>query len=113
LEQNESLFKAGAIPERDLKSSQQAVVTARARLAAALARLRASGNQARDTRVVAPATGVIEKRLVDGGVPPARGAPMFPIVRSGTLELAAAVPARQATAVRPGQVVHFVADARR
>jgi RND family efflux transporter MFP subunit len=113
LEQNESLFKAGAIPERDLKSSQQAVITARARLAAAAARLRASGNQARDTRVVAPATGVVEKRLVDGGVHLARGAPMFTIVRSGTLELAAAVPARQATVVRVGQVVHFVADARR
>jgi RND family efflux transporter MFP subunit len=113
LDQNESLFKAGAIAERDLKTSQQAVATARARLAAAVARLRASGNEARDTRVVAPASGVVEKRLVDGGVHLARGAPMFTIVRSGTLELAAAVPARQATAVRTGQVVHFVADGRR
>jgi RND family efflux transporter MFP subunit len=113
LEQNQSLFKAGAIAERDLKNSQQAVAAAQARLAAAVARLRASGNQARDTRVVAPASGVVEKRLVDGGVHLARGAPMFTIVRSGTLELAAAVPARQATPVRPGQTVHFVADARR
>ncbi len=113
LEQNESLFKAGAIAERDLKASQQAVTTARARLAAAVARLRASGNEARDSRVVAPASGVVEKRLVDGGVHLARGAPMFTIVRSGTLELAAAIPARQATPVRTGQVVHFVADGRR
>ena len=89
------------------------MTTARARLAAAVARLRATGNEARDTRVVAPASGVVEKRLVDGGVHLARGAPMFTIVRSGTLELAAAVPARQATAVRAGQVVHFVADGRR
>jgi membrane fusion protein, multidrug efflux system len=113
LEQNQSLFKAGAIAERDLKTSEQAVATARARLAAAVARLRASGNEARDTRIVAPASGVLEKRLVDPGVHLSRGAPMFTIVRSGTLELAAAVPARQATAVRAGQVVHFVADARR
>ncbi|MBW8770162.1 MAG: efflux RND transporter periplasmic adaptor subunit [Gemmatimonadetes bacterium] len=113
LDQNASLFKAGAIAERDLKVSQQAVVAARARVAAADARLRASGNEARDTRVLAPASGVIEKRLVDGGVHLARGAPMFTLVRSGTLELAAAVPARQASAVRVGQVVHFVADARR
>ena len=113
LEQNQSLFKAGAIAERDLKTSQQAVATARARLAAAAARLRASGNEARDTRIVAPASGVLEKRLVDAGVHLSRGAPMFTIVRSGTLELAAAVPARQAAAVRAGQVVHFVADARR
>src|SRR5258705_3177767 len=113
LEQNESLFKAGAIAERDLKVSQQSVAAARARVAAADARLRASGNEARDTRVVAPASGVIEKRLVDGGVHLARGAPMFTLVRSSTLELAAAVPSRQASAVRVGQVVHFVADARR
>ena len=113
LEQNQSLFKAGAIAERDLKVSQQAVATARARLAAAAARLRTTGNEARDTRVVAPASGVVEKRLVDGGVHLARGAPMFTIVRSGTLELAAAVPARQAGVVRVGQVVHFVADGRR
>ena len=113
LDQNESLFKAGAIAERDLKVSQQAVVAARAKVAAADARLRASGNEARDTRVLAPASGVIEKRLVDGGVHLARGAPMFTIVRSGTLELAAAIPARQAAPVRTGQVVHFVADGRR
>jgi len=113
LDQNESLFKAGAIAERDLKVSQQAVVASRARVAAADARLRASGNEARDTRVLAPASGVIEKRLVDGGVHLSRGAPMFTLVRSGTLELAAAVPSRQASAVRVGQVVHFVADARR
>ena len=38
---------------------------------------------------------------------------MFTLVRNDMLELAAAVPARQASAVRVGQVVHFVADARR
>jgi len=113
LDQNESLFKAGAIAERDLKVSQQAVAAARAKVAAADARLRATGNDARDTRVLAPASGVIDKRLVEGGVHLARGAPMFTLVRNGTLELAAAVPARQASAVRVGQVVHFVADARR
>ena len=113
LEQNASLFKAGAIAERDLKNSQQAVAASQARVAAAVARLRASGNEARDTRVFAPASGVIDKRLVDGGVHLAKGAPMFTIVRSQTLELAAAVPARQAAVVRVGQVVHFIADARR
>jgi len=113
LDQNESLFKAGAIAERDYKVSQQAVATSRARLAATEARLRATGNEARDTRVLAPASGVVDKRLVDGGVHLAKGAPMFTIVRSQVLELAAAVPARQAAAVRVGQVVHFVADARK
>ncbi|CAN5892146.1 nodulation protein NolF [soil metagenome] len=112
LEQDATLFKAGAIAERDYKNAQQAVASSSARLAAADARLRAMSNQARDTRVVAPASGVVDKRLVEGGVHVARGAPLFSIVRNGTLELAAAVPARQAGTLRSGQVVHFLADAR-
>ena len=112
LEQDASLFKAGAIAEREYKNAQQAVASSSARLAATDSRLRATSNQARDTRVVAPAAGIIDKRLVEGGVHVAKGAPLFTIVRNGTLELAAAVPARQAGSVRVGQVVHFVADAR-
>ena len=112
LEQDASLFKAGAIAERDYKNAQQGVASSSARLAATEARLRAVSNQARDTRVVAPASGIIDKRLVEGGVHVAKGAPLFSIVRNGSLELAAAVPARQAGSVRVGQVVHFVADAR-
>ena len=112
LEQNEALFKAGAIAERDLKNSQQAVATSRARLAAANARLRASGNLARDTRVLAPANGIIEKRYVEGGEHLARGAQLFSLVQNGTLELAAAVPSRQASGVRVGQSVLFTADGR-
>jgi membrane fusion protein, multidrug efflux system len=112
LEQNAQLFKAGGIAERDYKVSQQAVISARARLAAADARLRASGNQARDTRVVAPASGIVEKRLVADGERVSKGTPLFSIVRNGTLELAAAVPSRQASAVRVGQVVRFTAEGR-
>jgi membrane fusion protein, multidrug efflux system len=112
LEQNAQLFKAGGIAERDYKNSQQAVISARARLAAAEARLRASGNQARDTRVVAPASGIVEKRLVEDGERVSKGAPLFSIVRNGTLELAAAVPSRQAAVVRVGQIVRFMAEGR-
>lgn len=112
-EQDSSLYKAGAIAQRELKNAQQAVNTSRARLAAAEARLRTTSNQSRDTRVIAPASGVIDKRLVDNSAHVGKGAQLFTIVRNGTLELAAAVPARLAGAVRVGQVVHFVADAKR
>ena len=112
LEQNAQLFKAGGIAERDYKVSQQAVISARARLAAAEARLRASGNQARDTRVLAPASGIVEKRLVSDGERVSKGAALFSIVRNGTLELAAAVPSRQASVVRVGQMVRFTAEGR-
>ena len=113
LDQNAQLFKAGAIAEQAYKSSQQAVVAARARLAAAEARLRATGNEARDTRVVSPTKGVVSQRLVEAGEHVAKGASLFTVVRNDVLELAAAVPSRQANALRVGQVVHFAADGRR
>jgi membrane fusion protein, multidrug efflux system len=113
LEQNAQLLSAGAIAQQVYKNSQQAVASARARVAAAEARLNATGSEVRDTRVVAPTSGIVSKRVVESGEHLAKGAAMFTIVRNGVLELAAAVPARQSTALRSGQVVHFVADGRR
>jgi RND family efflux transporter MFP subunit len=110
LEQTTELFRAGAVSERDYKAAEQAVASAKARLAAAQARLRASGSLVRDTRVIAPTSGVISRRLVENGEHVARGAGLFSLVRSDVLELAAAVPARQANAVTVGQSVHFSAD---
>ena len=113
LEQSEELFKAGAIPERDARSARQAVVAARAQVAAADARVRSTSSFVTDTRVLAPTSGVIEKRLVENGEHVARGASMFTVVRSDVLELAASVPARFAGDVRTGQTVRFIADGRR
>ena len=112
LDQSAELFQAGAIAERDYKVAQQTVESARARLAATEAKLRTTSIASRDTRVVAPATGTIGTRSVEPGERVARGTSMFTIVRNQVLELAAAVPARQANAVRVGQTVHFVADGR-
>jgi len=112
LEQTNELYKAGAVAERDLKMAQQTVTSARARVAAAQARLRATGSLVQDTRVLAPTSGVIERKLVENGEHVARGASMFSLVRSDILELAAAVPSRQANAVQVGQTVHFNADGR-
>jgi membrane fusion protein (multidrug efflux system) len=112
LDQSRDLFKAGAIAERDLKVAEQTVESAKARLAAANARLKSTSNVIRDTRVVAPAAGIIDKRLVQSGERVTRGQQLFSLVRNDALELAAAVPSKQATAVAPGQVVHFVADSR-
>jgi membrane fusion protein (multidrug efflux system) len=112
LDQSRDLFKAGAIAERDLKVAEQTVESAKARLAAAVSRLKSTSNVIRDTRVLAPAAGIIEKRLVQNGERVTRGQQLFSLVRNSVLELAAAVPAKQATAVVPGQVVHFIADTR-
>lgn len=109
LEQSQQLFKAGAIPETDLRAARNAVATAQARLAATNSRLRTSAMSARDTRVLAPTSGIIEKRLVENGEHITRGGAMFTVVRNDILELAAAVPERRANAVRVGQRVEFQA----
>ena len=111
-EQSQELFKAGAIPERDHKAAEQAVNTARARLAAADARVRATSSFVVDTRIISPTSGVVEKREIEAGEHVARGATMFTVVRNDILELAAAVPARRATGVTAGQTVYFNADGR-
>jgi len=111
-DQSEQLFKAGAIAERDLRTAQQTLAASRARLAAAEARVRATSSLLTDTRALSPTTGVVAKRNVENGEHVARGADMFTVVRSNVLELAAAVPARQASEIRVGQKVHFAAGGR-
>lgn len=107
LEQTRDLFKAGAVAERDLRAAEQAAATAAARLAAAESRVRAAATLARDTRVVSPVTGVVERREVESGERVSRGAELFTVVRSDVLELTAAVPARRAGSLERGQVVRF------
>jgi RND family efflux transporter MFP subunit len=111
-EQSEELFKAGAIAERDHRTTQQSLAAARARLAAADARVRATSSLVADTRALSPTTGVVAERLVENGEHVARGANMFTVVRSDVLELAAAVPSRLANEIRVGQRVSFAAGGR-
>jgi membrane fusion protein, multidrug efflux system len=111
-DQSEELFKAGAIPERDLRNSQQALVAAKARLSAAMSRLHAAGRELEDTRVLSPTTGVVSARNVENGEHVSRGAQMFTVVRNDVLELEAAVPARFAGDVTPALPVRFNAGGR-
>jgi membrane fusion protein (multidrug efflux system) len=74
--------------------------------------VRAMSTEARDTRVLAPTTGVLERRFIEAGEHVARGAQLFTLVRTDVLELAATVPARYASNVRTGQITRFTADGR-
>jgi len=111
--QSDDLYKAGAISERDARAARNDAEAARARVAAAQARLDATSITTRDTRVVAPAAGVVDKRFAEPGEHVTRGTSLFTVVRGDVLELAASVPSRLAGDVRPSQTVHFVADGRR
>lgn len=108
-DQAQELFRAGAIPERDLRTAQQDLVAAKARLASAEARVRAMTQGAQDTQILAPTTGVVSTRTVDTGERVARGATLFTVVRTDVLELEAALPSRQAGDLKTGQAVRFSA----
>lgn len=112
LEQSRELLKAGAVPEVDVRTAEQAVASARAQLAAAESQVRATSTESRDTRVVAPTSGVVERRLVESGEHVTRGTPLFTVVRTDALELAATIPARYASQVRTGMATRFNADGR-
>ncbi len=111
-EQSAALFKAGAIAEQEHRAAQQSVVAAKAAVAASEARLRTADAVSTDTRVLAPSSGVIEKRIVQPGERVSVSMPLFTLVRNEILELAANVPARLANAVQPGQVVRLNLDGR-
>jgi RND family efflux transporter MFP subunit len=111
-DQSEELFKAGAIPERDLRTSQQNLVAAKARLSAAQSRLFAAARDVEDTKVLAPTSGIVSVRSVENGEHVSRGAQMFTVVRNDVLELEAAVPARFAGDVTPAMPVRFNAGGR-
>lgn len=112
LDQSKELYRQGAVPERDVRVAEQTVAAARARVAAAESRLGTTRSEVGDTRVLAPTSGIIEKRNANPGEHVSRGASLFTIVRGDVLELAAAVPERSAAGVRGGQSVRFTADAR-
>jgi RND family efflux transporter MFP subunit len=109
-DQSKDLFKVGAIAERDLRATEQASAAAMAQQAAAESRLRSAQSTARDTRIVAPVAGTIQFRRVQGGEHVLRGTELFTLVRFDVLELSAALPARRANDVMPGQPVRFLAD---
>jgi membrane fusion protein, multidrug efflux system len=111
-DQSAELFKAGAIPERDLRAAQQMLAVAKARLAATEAELRASAKSTEDTRILSPTTGIVATRTVEAGEHVARGATLFTVVRNDILELEASVPARQANDLKVSQLVRFATGGR-
>jgi membrane fusion protein (multidrug efflux system) len=111
-DQSAALFKAGAIAEQENRAAQQAVVAAQAAVAASEARLRTASAVSSDTRVLAPSSGIIDRRTVQPGERVSVSTPLFTLVRNETLELAANVPSRLANLVQPGQTVRLSVDNR-
>jgi RND family efflux transporter MFP subunit len=107
LERNERLAAAGAIADRDLDASRSQNEAAQSQLADAKARLTLQEKQLADAQIRAPFSGIVSKRMVNGGDVVQPGGEMFTVVDPSSMRLEASVPANQLTSIKVGSPVSF------
>jgi membrane fusion protein, multidrug efflux system len=110
LESAEALYAAGAVSRQDLRQARSAAESAVAQVAAAAAQLAQAGAAERSTVLRAPSGGIVSARLVSAGEAVVPGQPLFRIVDTDTLELAARVPVSGLGSFREGDPVVFRID---
>jgi RND family efflux transporter MFP subunit len=111
LESSRTLHEAGALSEIAFRAAETQEQAARAQVAAARAAAAGAGEMAARTRVVAPVTGRVSDRRVNGGEAVSVGDVLLTVVDSRTLELRGQVPVEQAARVRAGQPATFTLTA--
>lgn len=108
LDRSTELERAGAIATRDLEAARDMQAQSDAVLEDARARLAAARQQLGHAVVRAPFSGVVAELPVHrGDAVQAGGSPVATIVDPSTLELEAAVPAANLSALKPGAAVAF------
>jgi membrane fusion protein, multidrug efflux system len=110
LESTEALYAAGAVSRQDLRQAGSGAEAAVAQVAAAAAQLAQAEEAHRRTVLRAPSGGIVSARLVSAGEAVAPGQPLFRIVDTDTLELAARVPVSGLGSFRVGDPVVFRID---
>jgi RND family efflux transporter MFP subunit len=110
LEASKKLFEAGAISSIEYKSAQANVDAAEAQLAGARANAAGASESASRATIVAPISGVVSDRKVNGGEAVNPGADLFTIVDASHLELSGQVGVTEAARIRVGQPVTFTLD---
>jgi RND family efflux transporter MFP subunit len=104
-ERARALDKSGAISAQQVSQLITAEQTAKARAAAARARLRSDSIKLNHTRVVAPDDGIISARSATVGAVSQPGQELFRLIRKGRLEWRAEVTATELASIQPGQSV--------
>jgi RND family efflux transporter MFP subunit len=110
LESARTLRQAGALSEIDFKAAAAGQEAARAQLEAARAGAATAVEAEGHATVRAPINGVVSARSVETGESVSPGQPLFTVVRSDVLELAAQVTVEEAASIRVGQPVIFLLD---
>jgi RND family efflux transporter MFP subunit len=114
LERSQNLLKSGGITEKELRAteaaqrdSQAQTQLAQAQLDQARAALGVAQKRLRDTSILAPVGGVIEKKTVNAGAYVEPPTVILTIVDNQQLELESPVPSASLGQVRSGQKVTF------
>ncbi|MGK7313436.1 MAG: efflux RND transporter periplasmic adaptor subunit [Candidatus Longimicrobiales bacterium M2_2A_002] len=111
LQSTGTLNAAGAVSDQDLRQARSAAEAAAAQLAAAEAQAAQAEEALGQTVVRAPVSGVVAARLASAGEAVHPGRPLFRVVDTDTLELAARVPASEVGSFAVGDAVRFRVDA--
>ncbi|MBP9149787.1 MAG: efflux RND transporter periplasmic adaptor subunit [Rhodoferax sp.] len=107
---NQTLLKQNFISQNAFDQLQSTYHAAQAAVQWADAQVKLARQSIADAVVRAPMSGVVAKRLVNGGERLAPDAPMFQLVDLSRLELDATVPASDVAQITPGQGVQFSVD---
>jgi RND family efflux transporter MFP subunit len=110
-ERADNLLKTGGITDKDHLSAQVALQVADASLAQARAEEAIAAQQRARTRVVAPFTGRVARRLADPGSMLASGTPIFTLVDDAVLDFRASVPSADWAKVKVGATADVTVDA--
>ncbi len=107
-ERMRTLGEGGAISQRDVESTDRALMAAEAALADARARLTMAQQQLGKTRLTAPFDGVVSEKQVSAGDVVQPGAAMLTVVNPSTMRIEATVPVSRIEELRVGMPVEFV-----
>lgn len=107
LARTETLAQAGAIADRDIERSRNALVATQGQLATARAQLANVTKQLDKAGVQAPFSGVVSTRHINAGDVVSPGTALFTVVDPGSMQLEASVPAEALTQVRVAMPVEF------
>jgi len=106
-ERQRVLVAAGAVAARNIETSHQQVVGARAALAQAESQLATARKQIGNTKVTAPFDGVVSEKLVSAGDVVQPGTALYTVVDPSSLQLEASVPAEQIGQLHAGAPADF------
>jgi RND family efflux transporter MFP subunit len=106
-DRNATLLKAGAIAERQVEQSKNAVLAAQTQLANAKAQFANVQKMLEKASVQAPFAGIVSQRAVSAGDVVQPGTALYTVVDPGSMQLEASVPADQLSQVRAGMPVDF------